>query len=183
VGVVPIPHREKGNGTVKSALRLAVRGSQVPGADFEGADAEIAIRTSRSESVPFPKAVIPSPSRLRPRIALTRPGDARAKAGGAIPLVEPELSPESQPTARNASSIILIHRTSIIVPTLIVISAASARPAIRSKSAGHRRVRTGLRQINVKRNRDASKNWQRLRSMPLRSPPGSHLHATPTIIY
>jgi len=39
------------------------------------------------------RQVLPvSPSRLHPRIALTRPGDARVKAGGAVPLVEPELS-------------------------------------------------------------------------------------------
>src|ERR1700677_5085591 len=59
-----------------------------------------------------------SPSRLRPRIALTRPGDARAKGGGAIPLVEPELSPESQPPPKNYPSIISIRRASIIVPAL-----------------------------------------------------------------
>jgi hypothetical protein len=70
------------------------------------------------EAAPLRTVVIPSPSRLRPRIALTRPGDARAKAGGAIPLVEPELSPESLPPSRNAPSIISIHRASIIVPTL-----------------------------------------------------------------
>ncbi len=39
-----------------------------------------------------PKVLSRRPSRLRPRIALTLTGDARAKAGGAIPLVEPELS-------------------------------------------------------------------------------------------
>jgi hypothetical protein len=39
-----------------------------------------------------PKVLPVSPSRLHPRIALTRPGDARVKAGGAVPLVEPELS-------------------------------------------------------------------------------------------
>ena len=74
----------------------------MPGVDFDGVGAEIAIRASRSRPAPFPKVVIPSPSRLRPRIALTRPGDARAKAGGAIPLVEPELSPESLRLPRKA---------------------------------------------------------------------------------
>ena len=39
-----------------------------------------------------PQVLPVSPSRLHPRIALTRPGDARVKAGGAVPLAEPELS-------------------------------------------------------------------------------------------
>ena len=39
-----------------------------------------------------PQVLPVSPSRLHPRIALTRPGDARVKAGGAVPLVDPELS-------------------------------------------------------------------------------------------
>ena len=39
-----------------------------------------------------PQVLPVSPSRLHPRIALTRPGDARVKAGGSVPLVDPELS-------------------------------------------------------------------------------------------
>jgi hypothetical protein len=39
-----------------------------------------------------PQVLAISPSRLRPRIALTRPGGARVKVGGAVPLAEPELS-------------------------------------------------------------------------------------------
>ena len=72
----------------------------MPGVDSDG----VALRSwsVQREAAPFPKVVIPSPSRLRPRIALTRPGDARAKAGGAIPLVEPELSPESLRLPRKA---------------------------------------------------------------------------------
>jgi len=39
-----------------------------------------------------PRVLLRRPSRLHPRIALTDPGDARVKAGGAVPLAEPELS-------------------------------------------------------------------------------------------
>jgi hypothetical protein len=39
-----------------------------------------------------PQVLPVSPSRLHPHIALTRPGDVRVKAGGVVPLVEPELS-------------------------------------------------------------------------------------------
>jgi len=39
-----------------------------------------------------PQVLPVSPSRLHPRIALTQPGDARVKVGGAVPLAEPELS-------------------------------------------------------------------------------------------
>ena len=39
-----------------------------------------------------PKVLSRCPSHLHPRIALTLTGDARVKVGGAIPLVEPELS-------------------------------------------------------------------------------------------
>ncbi len=39
-----------------------------------------------------PQVLPVSPSRLHPRIALTRPGGARVKVGGAVPLAEPELS-------------------------------------------------------------------------------------------
>ena len=41
----------------------------------------------------FPPELPPvSPSRLHPRIALTRLGGARVKVGGVVPLAEPELS-------------------------------------------------------------------------------------------
>jgi hypothetical protein len=39
-----------------------------------------------------PQVLPLSPSRFHPRIALTRLGGARVKAGGAVPLAEPELS-------------------------------------------------------------------------------------------
>jgi hypothetical protein len=90
----------------------------VPGVAFDGVGAAITIRASRSGLAPLDKVVIRSPSRLHPRIALTRPGDARVKAGGAIPLAEPELSPESLPLPRKAPSIISIRRASIFVTTL-----------------------------------------------------------------
>jgi hypothetical protein len=39
-----------------------------------------------------PKVLPVSPSHLHPRIALTRPGGARVKVGGPVPLAEPEPS-------------------------------------------------------------------------------------------
>jgi hypothetical protein len=59
-----------------------------------GSSTELALRsrTVPARSDQSPKAVACSPSRLHPRIALTRLGGARVKVGGAIPLAEPELS-------------------------------------------------------------------------------------------
>jgi hypothetical protein len=48
-----------------------------------------------------PQVLPANPSRLHPRIALTRPGGARVKVGGAVPLAEPELSLPCSETMRN----------------------------------------------------------------------------------
>ena len=95
-GSFPFPIESKG--TERSKELRAWRSAGQEHTCQASTSKELALRSRsvhREAAAPFPKVVIPSPSRLRPRIALTRPGDARAKAGGAIPLVEPELSPES----------------------------------------------------------------------------------------
>jgi hypothetical protein len=71
--------------------RMQCRGSRSSDHDLHCA--------ARPDLIDPPKKAVCSPSRLHPRIALTGTGGARVKAGGAIPLAEPELSPASRPTA------------------------------------------------------------------------------------
>jgi hypothetical protein len=88
-------------------------------------------RQLRPDLIDPHKVAVRSPSRLHPRIALTRPGDARVKAGGAVPLAEPELSPASRRIPQPAvegEPMILGEPVRSITPDRLSSSALSQLP-------------------------------------------------------